>query len=70
MPKNGSPDDEMRERRIRRILSRIESQLRKDLQPGRQTFDETEEQAVQIGDEIKKVIVEEVNRDCGTGFAG
>jgi hypothetical protein len=58
------------EKQIRRIMKRVESQLRKELKPGPHTFDETEDQAIEIGDEIKKVIVEEVNRDCGSGFAG
>jgi len=62
--------DSDREKQIRRIMKRVESQLRKELKPGRHTFDETEDQAIEIGDEIKKVIVEEVNRDCGSGFTG
>jgi hypothetical protein len=62
--------DEILEQQIRRILKRVESQLRKDLKPGQHTFDETEGQAIEIGDEVKKAIVEEVHRDCGSGFAG
>jgi hypothetical protein len=69
MSEGRSADSDL-EKQIRRIMKRVESQLRKELKPGPHTFDETEDQAIEIGDEIKKVIVEEVNRDCGSGFSG
>lgn len=62
--------DEARERQIRRMVKQFELKLRKELKPGPKTLDEMEDEAVRIGDEVKQVIVDEMQQDCGTGYAG
>ena len=48
------------EEMIQRILSRLEAQLRKKLVSGPQTLQEIEEQSEEIGEDLKRVIDEEV----------
>jgi hypothetical protein len=63
-------DDQVREEQIRRIMERVEAKLRKKLGTGQQTVDDMEEVAVDVGDAVKEVIVDEVQKDCGSGYAG
>lgn len=62
--------EELREQAIKRLVSEYEAKLRKRLVLGPQTFDDIEEQAQIIGESIKESIVEEITKDCGSGYAG
>jgi hypothetical protein len=69
MPEKPS-DDEVREEQIRRIMERVEARLRKKLGKGPQTVDDMEDVALDVGDAVKEVIVDEMQKDCGSGYVG
>ena len=62
--------EESREEVIKRLVSAYEAKLRNDLVVGPQTFDDIEEQAQVIGESVKDLIVDEVSKECGSGYTG
>lgn len=70
MPDQPSPDPEDEER-IRRILERFERSLRKSWSTNDpQTYDEIEDEAQKIGEEVKRIIQDERADAKGTGYVG
>lgn len=67
MPDN-VPDQ--REEAIDEILRRVEQEVRQRLTVGAQTLDQIEEQSQSIGEEVKRIVEEEVLRADGTGYGG
>jgi hypothetical protein len=61
------PEDE---ERIRRMVEKFERSLRKNWKPDPQSYDEIEEEAQQIGEDVKRIIEDEGTKTLGSGFVG
>lgn len=62
--------EESREKLIKRLAADYERKLRERLVVGPQTFDDIEKQAQVIGESVKGTLVDEISKDCGSGYVG
>ena len=69
MPDKPSPRPEDEER-IRRIMERIERSLRKNWNNNPQSYDEIEDEAQEIGEEVKRIVEDERADAVGNGYSG
>jgi hypothetical protein len=69
---SGPEDDpkSVKEERIRRIVERFERTLRRRWNEMPKSYDEIEDEAQEVGEQVKRIIEEERSDACGTGYAG
>lgn len=68
--KQPEPGPAEREVQIQRILQQIEQRLRQSLPNGRQPLEQTEREVVEIGQQIREIIEEEVLAPLDGGYVG
>lgn len=68
--KQPEPGPKEREAQIQRILAQIEQRLRQSLPNGRQPLEKTEREVVEIGQQIREIIEEELLAPLDGGYLG